>query len=682
MGFFNFAQNDNGVVFQPEQFFVYTASVIAGDNPQWLEEKLTTKIKPLTMTLGTNGRLTTVTLEYELGSQTGSQEHIEDYEDGMLLTGDQVRLVDRYGNELFIGHVLQSDMMWAEGEKLIYTAYGADWRLSQSCVDGQWRRSYNGNRDVWTNFKTDLPVIFNYKGKANRDQTSTVVGDVDEDNPIYLFGEMTNDREYWDAYEALRYVSALHCYNVISWEHTNWSHIKSLIGEIPIGEVRIDCVDSLDAIRQILTPIGFGFWLQPYRSKDRKHELRIFRLHNPPIVKRPNMAKVGDSIDSTRGRSAEVERIRFLRDSHAVKNEIRIIGDYKRKSQILTYQSSSTLTDLMPAWDTAQQYPLDGFVGSNGVVTPRTGDGFATLFQDYETTGALVSFGWNEAGNISTTSTDLAFLCSFQPDQENDSYFMTFRPRPAKSFIATDANGTEVVTQPYVEIGLRKKTTGVWSVVAWTKIRARIWKDYCGFTITEKVFDDKMTPFRPFDKKRPELKDLTRADKGQNYCTLLYNTINSTGDYQLQLRLVCGLESDVCVSNTANKKGSSFNPFTATRSIRKSTSFKEFAAPVTRWALPTGVTGSTRDDGIKIKTYSERVRDRLEDEVGHGTVLLRGISLKYLPGTGIDRTAGRQILFNTDAGGLDSFPIVVGINWYFTVGKTELMLDTPMVRIT
>ena len=92
----------------------------------------------------------------------------------------------------------------------------------------------------------------------------------------------------------------------------------------------------------------------------------------------------------------------------------------------------------------------------------------------------------------------------------------------------------------------------------------------------------------------------------------------------------------------------------------------------------------TRDDAHDATSHAERIRDALGSEVGHGSIVLRHVTRAYAPGDAIPQTQGRRIDLTVRSGESTSAPIVVGVAWSLEApaSKTELLLDTPMLRVS
>ena len=145
--------------------------------------------------------------------------------------------------------------------------------------------------------------------------------------------------------------------------------------------------------------------------------------------------------------------------------------------------------------------------------------------------------------------------------------------------------------------------------------------------------------------------------------------------------MVGSMETDQVLQSIATKTTDTQSPFESQHAVRQPQRFQKKIEGLN----PDELTLLTRDDSDALRQYAERIRSTLQDSMGHGSVLLRGLVKAYMPGTAIPKTSGRVVPFNMTYGTeRPIYPQVVGVGWVFSqgAGKTELVLDSQRARVT
>ncbi|GAG22083.1 unnamed protein product, partial [marine sediment metagenome] len=245
-----------------------------------------------------------------------------------------------------------------QAEAYDLTAYGPEWLLGKNVVRGKWFADSDvGPRLILgqaTEFDTNapsivdtrIPCVFNEDGLPNMSPESWDIappGTIDisrasggavfapSDLRVINDGKVTYEARKWTAYRALRsMVEWVDRYEVISSSETDWDAIASTLGNIEIGEVDIDGKDVLGAIREILSPLGFGFRLNVISDGLWKHALVVYSLKPNGAGKQPYLPPLNSDITDANGSRAEVSRLDFVRDTHNTRNSITVVGQPKR----------------------------------------------------------------------------------------------------------------------------------------------------------------------------------------------------------------------------------------------------------------------------------------------------------------------------------------------------------------
>jgi len=730
---------DSPVRVTPPRLRVLARRVVAGSEgePAWSQPYPAAAVEPRQLRWGANGRLTTLTLDCRLGVGPGRTAFARaEQDEPWPTTGDQVELIDDSPEPVrwFTGHVGQESILIqsnpdAEHRRLV--AYGPELRLRARAVHGQWCKTpavddlqrtgeLAATDTVRDNvFEADLPCVFNLDGRPNASGATDAAGG---DAGWRLHGEVGPDEhhgrvfepvgrtvrtddgagvaieaEYWTAYTALRsMVEYVDRYQVISPD-TDWNAIAQHLSDVVLPEAVVEGETLLGAIGRILLPIGFGFCLEPwddgrtYADGRPRHVLHVFSRHGaeqtgyPPVLADNRFGNVaGDSID---GRIAQVQRLEFLRDSHNVCNDVRVIGDLQRLQVCLTFDDNESTRDLHPAWDTDTHDLADWAVGEiipemDAMCYDAGGlpDGEQFL-RRYSRAGrenlayfdVFRTFVWNEDGAyrpLVTDEPDLAALLS------TSSYAR--RPRPVGPTLcrATEQTGSGVLPA-YVEIGV------VGDDNAWILLpQVKVLTDRAGFTINVPRLDT----FYPYANADATLREAYCRGPGKfSLATLLYNALRSdagAGDYAARFRLIGTIAADTAVTAEAPYQLNSTWPFRSTRIEYRPDRFK--LRRVAAGGNPAGRDVIAADDSVAAASHAERIRDVAEDAMGHGSIVLRTLTRSVRPGMAWPRTAGRPVNLQVSAGGQWRSACVAGVTWNFAegAGKTELTLDSPLLQVS
>jgi hypothetical protein len=559
-------------------------------------------------------------------------------------------------------------------------------------------------------FRSHLPVVFNDGGEPNaspaQSGAQSALWRLDSDAEAgapqgrtfdaparrVVTAAATYQAEPWKAGPAVQsLIEMVDDYEVIS--PRSMSLLPAELFDRVIGEVNVEALSLLEALRAVLLPIGYGFCLAPWAGEDGRHVLSVFDLHGnaeSSRVRKPYMAPIhGPAVRITddEGQRAEVQRIEFIRDSHNVANDVTVIGGQKRKQATLTFDASGS--QLRPAWDLDDHDLADW--ATDDVVDPTQWpideqQRFSIeYFEQRYTYGAkgkaefrhvFRSFAWNEDGAFNAVIDTMADLADYSVG-EGGNYVR--RPRPVgPTCLRDDAEAKARNFPAFVQLGVDGDDE------AWIQVPAVIWADRAGFTI----------PINPLWRWHPYATEYARhvTSSGQtllekygdlSYLTLLHNAMRDSGE-RLRLRLVGSVECDEAVSGRAERRVNSSWPLTAGKVIRADSRFRHREVP--SGSDPFDLVASrhdTRDDSGDAADYAASVRGVLEDEVGHGSIVLRHLTRACVPGDVVPRTQGRVIDLTVPNGQGASAPVVVGVAWNFEPGvnKTELALDTTLLRV-
>ncbi len=750
----HFQAADRGALFRTPTMKLYRRPVSAvspandpGDQeytvPSWGKPIPQWSWYPLSLRWASNGQLTTLRIKVVLGQGTAkSRQRAEDYR---CNPGDEIRLMqmgagvgpeDRFEKCWFAGHIGQEAMLiqaHPDVESVTLTAYGPELLLSHKAITGMWvakrtqgvaamrgaliaADAIRGN--AW---ESRLPVILNPGGQGNASEetwqlTSKTVAPLGytasaANNKCKVFSSPgvtagNSVSEKWTAYTALRsVVEWIDDYDVISYSRTNWSAIEQLLGSTPIGQINLTGRNLLQAMNAILVPVGFGFALEPWRGRDEKHRLIVFRLHDPVNFANVNMAPIlggNVSITSAAGRRAMVQRVDYLRDNHAVKNHVIVMGDVRLTERSLEFDEDASTRDLHPVWDQAT-YLMGAYAATNNTIgkgnwaSDAKRDEWNQRYRldggDYLTYRHVFrTFAWNEDGALSDviqSAPDLPYLpradiCddySGRPSKTNAHEYFFFRPRPARQRVNYRDGTAGTFEPPMVELGI------VGDDDSWIKVPGGAYTlDKYRCAIHFKVKD--LAEWFPWKTSQHTSSGNTLHQKyaSLNFATALFNTLSDDGD-RLRIRLTAGFEMDDSVYYEQRRQLDSSWPFDARALVYMPRRFKyrDIEGSISGDSEPAVIDDGEANGAMDL--YGRKVRDALEDATGHGSVVLRGLHRAYSPGQGLWRLSGRNIGLSVrgrrqnKAAGLA--PVIVGIAWHFTGGanKTELLLETGRMAL-
>ena len=717
MSISQFHPTDRGAAYRPPAMRVYHARVVAPPDdatarPSWLRPRRADAWRPMRLAWQANGRPSTLVLGRQLGTGPGKTRR-DRPENLDIIDGDMIRLVQGDGQgciEWFRGHVAKRQVeIEADGEACVVTAYGPELRLKGTLVSGRWHKTAGADdleiasalsSDDTTEanvFSSDLPVVFNEAGLANASTSHWRLADCPADarrckvfeapgRKVVKDGSVTVEAVHWTAYTALCSLVE-HCdgYDVIS-PHTPWEQIAELLGETPIGEVRVEGMDLASALGAILEPVGFGFALEPWAAGGgadeeglARHCLIVFGLHGGGRTKAPRLGAAGEgnvAIDSPAGRRAEVQRLSFTRDAGSIANDVTVIGDRKRVQVVLEFHGNAATRDLHPLWDTAEHDLADW--ASGGVVDPwQWADGgyhsFQAFADKYNRGGSghwanrhvFRSFAWNEDAAFSSIISHRPDLTAYGLGQDGQ---YVRRPRPLSSTFTYDSDGMQVRVHPRrVQLGIAGDNG------SWIDVPAEIWNDRAGFTIATSLLgsnagDGQWYPYAGHGQ-------FSAAYRNVHYLTLLYNALRGAGTYRLRLRLIGSIECDRAVKGLAPRRSASAWPFRAARGVHLPARFRWREVADT---LVTGAETAGVNDSAAAADYAERLRETAEDCRARGSILLRYLTRSYVVGDSIGATSGRTVDLHVDGGAGRYEPVVMQVVWHFEqdANKTELVLDS------
>jgi len=714
---------------------VYVAPAVAAaqaDVPgdaAWLDETFAEHWMPIRLTWPAGGRPSSLVLRRVLGSGPG-KAFADRADDGLLAGGVRVRLVEvtagvtaSVEREWFRGCVGQGRMLVDasdDGEHCEVTAYGPELLLRGKVVSGQWHARaavadtlVDGSFDPAdlqraNTFGSHIPAVFNAGGLPNAAPASTggagAAWRLDSGNLAPSAGSrvfdapgrivraagLTYQAEPWDPASAIRsMIEMVDDYAVIS--PASLGLLPAKLAGCVMGEVSVEGRSLTEAIAAVLESIGYGYCIEPWADSHGLHGLRVFELRGSVSgsrVRRPFMAPLGGpavrATDSD-GRRAEVQRIEFVRDNRNVFNDVTVLGSGVRKQVSLAFSGAGG--DLAPAWNTDEHDISDW--ATDDVIDPLqwtvSGSFTAAIFDERYTYGAASavdsrhafrSFAWNEDGSLLGVTGQMGDLSNFGITPEGQ---YTRRPRPVGPTLLRDDGGAKVRNlPPQVLLGIAGDDS------SWLQVPAVIWTDRAGFTL----------PVNPLWRWFPYASEQARniasgeqtlfAKYGRyGYLTLLNNALGEKSP-ALAMKLVGSIECDQAVIGRAPRRSGSSWPIVARKVVRAGQRFRRQDVPA--GSDPFALSADrqdTRDDTADAGAYATEIRAAMEDEAGHGSIVLRHVTRAYSPGDVIPGTRGRRIDLTVAGSQGARAPVVVEVNWNLRPGvcKTELLLDTPLLKV-
>ena len=356
------------------------------------------------------------------------------------------------------------------------------------------------------------------------------------------------------------------------------------------------------------------------------------------------------------------------------------------------YTSSNQKGELRPAWDyTSSDHDLADYLNAN---TGTVGGGWNN-WKDYAARTAFdVKYGnypnipttehvfrtfvWNEDGRWNSVKVPMGDLTGYGWADPVSSDDYVRRPRPFLPRFTDFDPGKGSHEGPLIEIQIANDSQSRIPLSG-----AQVLRMCNGFTVTEKD----LTNYRPYGSTKN--KDLMKY-KGISWLTMLKQTFAGTGDHQIKLYVTGSVSLDEVVVGVAPRRADSAWPRDVQRVVYAPDRYK-----ARRVADGTGAAGDPLSNNNGVDTCDDTdvamarafcVRDYLEDAVGNGSLILRGILRTYSPGDGIPNTADRAIRLTIDStsGSKPSVcPIVAGVGWNFAEGayRTELLLDTTQMKV-
>ncbi len=702
-----------GAVYTPPEMSVYVSSLIIGPTPTWAPESLDDEWLPTKANWGSNGKMSTLTMERNLGigPDKGARGHIEG---NFAQQGDRVSLVDGASGRWFNGHVGKiSRLMQADPDAEIYvaTVYGPELLLANKVISGRWfatkliddeemaGTAVTGDRIYSNSVIVQMPCVLNPGGQPNASESlwalrSDAVGtDTKESAVFFPTGRLAvgsvGQAEHWTAYVALKSIVELFDDgDVISDETTDWVNIKALLFAATtvdpiLPEVNLEGKNLLEAIAAILLPIGFGFNLEPWSVADTdtelRHRLRVYSLSDPAWTEEPILATFGSNIGDVA--TAEVIRLDTNEDSTGIRNDIKVIGDVQRMACIVLWDDAIDDHDLLHGWDVST-YPISTYQNSDSKSNPAdwsvanrttfearylpTSKEFLKYSEVWrkfalDTDGSL----WD---NLAQTS-DLSGLDSdfndhvnrirtFGPTWSVDGAGDAARWRPAYVTMEIDGEPTSAIGIPQVVFD-RNRTS---FKIMYPNIHT--WQ-----------------PFKQFHPSHGSGITFTSAAKtieiaNMFYLDLIQNTLDGSG-HRFIFKLYTSIETDNFVVGHRTRTVSQKWPLTAQKIIRQPNRFK------LRDQTADFSGGDTVDDSAAALVFANQVGESIEDADGNTAIVLRELDKSYHPGIGIPRTSTRVIELTVDGVTAAVAPIINGVVWNFSEGvnTTELSLDSNTVRM-
>jgi hypothetical protein len=696
-------------------------------NADWLAEAFVEHWVPMRLTWGINGRASTLTLRRVLGSGPGRARR-DRADESLLAGGTRVRLVEVQDSgiggvslrEWFRGYVGRGRLLvdaGDEGESCEVVAYGPEAMLRGKVVSGQWHAAQSvadalvagsfdpGELRRASTFRSHIPAVFNAGGLPNSAPVASGAAAwrldtrglglpaasrvFDAPGRCVRAEGRTYRAEPWDPASAVRsMVEMVDDYAVLS--PASLGMLPSELAGCVMGEVAVEALSLLDAITAVLEPIGYGYCIEPWADSRGWHALRVFELRgnvSGSRVRRPFMAPIDGApvraADSD-GQAAEVQRIEFARDNQDVFNDVTVIGSPVRRQVSLAFSGAED--DLCPAWDT-DEHDLSDWA-TDDVVDPlqwtESGSFTVEVFDERYTYGAASAvhsrhafrgFAWNEDGSLLGVTGSMGDLSGF--GLTTDGRYVR-RPRPVGPTLLRDDPAAKVRNfPPQVLLGIAGDDR------SWIQVPAVIWTDRAGFTL----------PVNPLWRWYPyaceQARSVTSGDEtlfekygNYGYLTLLNNAMTGNSP-ALAMKLVGSIECDRAVLGRAARQAGSSWPIVAQKVIRAGERFRRQEVPA--GGDPYGLNADrhdTRDDSADAAAYACEIRAAMQDETGHGSIVLRQVTMSYVPGDVIPGTHGRRIDLTVSGSNGARAPVVVGVNWNFRpeICKTELLLDTPQRR--
>jgi len=743
-----------GAVFRPPTLRVYRRPLRAGagDEPRFQAERPDERIVPQTMQWAANGRVSTLAVRYVLGAEPGGGGRIRpEHADGRLDIGDGLRLIERADGrrvEWFAGLVTQVHPIIQSNpdlESYEAIASGPEVRLAAKVVSGRWVKTVARDDAEIAGTATaadarrsavaasHFPAVFNEAGLPNATADGFRLGSIFDHAAINVANNACNAFEtpgrtvtaegsqvaagHWTAYAALRsLIEWVDDYDVIS-PRTDWAGIAEALDGVVLGEVSVDGLNLLEAVRAILLPAGFGFALLPWaddepwrsdytRASDTdKHRLIVFPLRrgdgderDSPL--RLNLASVDGpavTIDSPAGQAANVQRIEQVRDARGVANDVTVVGDVLRRQVSLSFTYDWCHRDLHPLWDTSDHsladWATDGLVEPMGL-SGSGGCAIEAFDRRYNARGAdhpqymhvFRTFVWNEDGAFAGLGMPTPDLAEMGLADEGGNWVR--RPRPVgPTFLFDDAEAKVRTCAARVQMAI----DGTDEERTWMDVPAVLLAGRAGFRIVRPTLmglGDGET-WRPYARAKGKTLGgqwIAEVYGAQSFLTLLYNTVHEAGSPKLKFRLVGSVESDAhVVARAARRASHSAWPLAARVLVRAPDRFQRRDVLTDPWGLDAS-RRDLRDDTAAAGSFAAAVRDAGEHCMGHGSVVLRGLHRQIAPGRTVDATAPRRFDFDTDGRGTEGrhCPIVVAVTYDFRegAGKTELALDTPALELS
>ena len=381
----------------------------------WKSEYESDLYEPTRLIESDGGEYSTLEYRVVLGADPrieGTDDQVRVETSKFIQSGSRIRLVDAAKDppeEWFVGYSAQ-DYMIIQGspqeERRTFTAYGPEWLLDKNVVTGKWFASNaadsailggalaKGDRYRSAVVQTDIPCVFNANSLPDMSGLGWALPTQYGGNDANVFtpGDRKSESEWlesktWTAYKALRStIEWFDDYEVISKNQTDWTAIKKLLDGITIGEVSIDGLPLLSAVRAILGPLGFGFRLAGKSDGSFKHKLEVYDRRADRVGQNPYLPPVGSDATDEKGSRGELSSIRFLRDAHNLRNVVTVCGQPEMvQTELRYYTWMFDLKDMAPAWD-IEKHPIP--VDSDGKFNVTQLEDAEAFGNKYHSTGS------------------------------------------------------------------------------------------------------------------------------------------------------------------------------------------------------------------------------------------------------------------------------------------------------
>ena len=670
------------------------------------------RLVPVSLQWAADGGTSILQMRYDLGSKpsTYSATAMEDAQ--VPPAGSRVDLILRVPESAesedqiyFRGVVAQDNRMIQgdpEGQAVSLVAYGPELMIGAKKIRGQWHLPQVGylatdaaRSDL---FQTDLPCVFNPGGLPNGLMLLPQIGSTGTgiNAANYAFTSPAAGATAWTAYTALQaLVEWVDNYDFISLE-TNWLAIADLTEDLTLNHVDVTGMGLMDAFSAILSPFGLGFFVYPYPDDDGRFVFEVYHTKKASRNLRPYMAPDGSHVTTAAGQG-KVSRLHIVRDNHNVANRVTVMGKPQETVAQFVLRTwgdediDNENRTLWPAWLQTGDFAISTYIES-GKDDLRMETMDATLkeklfaYADPQEADDLQghstrmigpgipwrSFGVNEDGALyhynssGPESTNLAAMLG----QSQCARV----PRPVGPMVR-DATGQESPAEAWL----------IWesgSDQASVRLNIAVWPDRAGFTVLNPIFvqgDNNRIPWKPFAALAEQEPENTTLDALKDLTWLgILNAIITRDNGEYRIVFTGTIEGDYSASGGAETQAA-----WSTWAFRSERIVKSNHRSISLYDEQSFSRSTLVDQSPDANLRAAEVQSAMDDQVGHGSVILRDATLLYPPGTGLPGTYGRQIDIDFNGGSRRYAPVVRAVNVNFgDAHTTELVLDSPLVQVT